>query len=47
MDRLHKVKVSVGSMIYVQVKYDLYKVFDCQNNYVGLASGVGEKIFCI
>jgi hypothetical protein len=46
MRRLHKVRVAVGSMIYVQIKHDLFKVFDCQNNYVGLANGIGEKIFC-
>lgn len=33
-------------MTYVQVKFDLYKVFDCENNYLGLASGVGQSVFC-
>jgi hypothetical protein len=46
MGTRHKVRVAVGSMIYVQVKFDLYKVFDVYNNYIGMASGIGEKIFC-
>ena len=43
----NKIKKIVGSMTYIQIKFDLYKVFDCQNNYVGLASGIGQSIFCI
>lgn len=46
MGTRHKVRVVVGTMIYVQIKFDLYKVFDVHNNYVGMASGIGEKIFC-
>lgn len=44
---MHKYKIKVGSMTYIKVKFDLYKVFDCENNYVGLASGIGQSIFCI
>jgi hypothetical protein len=46
MGTTHKIRVAVGSMIYVKVRFDLYKVFDCCNNYVGMARGVGENIFC-
>ena len=43
----HKIKTIIGSMTYIQIKFDLYKVFDCENNYVGLSSGIGQSVFCI
>ena len=43
----NKIKTIIGSMTYVQIKFDLYKVFDCKNNYVGLASDIGQPIFCM
>ena len=45
--KTHKIKHIVGSMTYIQIKFDLYKVFDCENKYVGLASNIGQPIFCI
>ena len=35
----------VGTTTYIKVKSDLYKVFDCDNNYLGLANGVGYPVF--
>lgn len=41
----HKIKIVSGSKIYIQIKFDLFKVFDKNNNYLGLTSKVGETIF--
>ena len=41
-----KNKTMVGNLLYAQVRFGLYKVFDKDNKYLGFASGVGEKIFC-
>lgn len=41
-----KNKTIVGNLLYAQVRFGLYKVFDKENKYLGFASGVGEKIFC-
>lgn len=46
MKATHKIKIAVGTMTYVQVRFGLYKVFDSENKYIGFADGVGEKIFC-
>lgn len=43
----NKIKTIIGSMTYIQIKFGLYKVFDCENNYIGLASDVGQPIFCV
>jgi hypothetical protein len=45
MKPTHKIKIAVGSITYVKIKVDLYKVYDCENNYLGLASDVGQPIF--
>ena len=41
----HKIKIVSDSKIYIQIKFDLFKVFDKNNNYLGLTSKVGEAIF--
>ena len=40
-----KNKTMVGNLLYAQVRFGLYKVFDKDNKCIGFASGVGEKIF--
>jgi hypothetical protein len=45
MKPTYKIKIAVGTMTYIKVKMDIYKVFDCENNYVGIANGVGQPIF--
>ena len=39
-------KFAFGSFTYVQIKFDLFRVYDRQGIYCGLSSGVGERIFC-
>lgn len=41
-----KNKTMVGNLLYAQVRFGLYKVFDKDNKYLGYANGIGEKIFC-
>lgn len=41
----HKIKIVSDSKIYIQIKFDLFKVFDKNNNYLGLTSKIGETIF--
>lgn len=43
--KTHTKKFAFGSFTYVQVKCDLYRVYDRQGFYCGIANGVGEKIF--
>jgi hypothetical protein len=38
-------KYAVGSMTYIQIKFDLFRVYDAQGFYCGLASSVGGLIF--
>ena len=45
MGLIYKHKFIVGSITYVKIKFDLYKVFDCEDNYLGLANGVGLPVF--
>jgi hypothetical protein len=44
MRRNHK-KYAIGSMTYIQIKFDLYRVYDSQGGYCGLASSVGGRVF--
>lgn len=44
--KTQKKKFSFGSFTYIQVKFDLFRVYDKQGIYCGLSSGVGERIFC-
>ena len=44
--RTHTKKFAFGSFTYVQVKFDLFRVYDRRGIYCGLSNGVGEKIFC-
>ena len=32
----HKIKIVSDSKIYIQIKFDLFKVFDKNNKYLGL-----------
>ena len=41
----HKIKIVLDSKIYIQIKFDLFEVFDKNNNYLGLTSKVGATIF--
>jgi hypothetical protein len=38
-------KYAVGSMTYIQIKFDLFRVYDAQGFYCGLANSVGGLIF--
>lgn len=45
MKQTYKHIFIVGTTTYIKVKFDLYKVLDCENNYLGLASGIGLPVF--
>lgn len=40
----HKNKIVVGSMTFVQIKCDLYKVYNAQGFYCGIASDIRGTI---
>ena len=41
----YQIKIAVGKLLYIQIKSDLYKVFDEDNNYMGLAYEPGQSVF--
>ena len=45
MKSQYQIKIAVGKLLYIQIKSGLYKVFDEDNNYMGLAYEPGQSVF--
>ena len=45
MKTTHKIKIAVRALTYVQIRFDLYKVFNSENKHIGFANGIGGELF--